>query len=224
MGDQGSARTVQPTVETEQALLTGAGESLLIGIDEVGRGALAGPVSIGAVALDIRCIQLEDLIPPGIRDSKTLSAKRRRELVPTICSWVRAYAVTHVPAERIDQVGIIRALGEGALASVLAVQRDTGQSISVVLLDGRHDFLGPLDDSIPVRTVVKGDGSCMSIAAASILAKVQRDELMGQLHEEYPHYGWDKNVGYGTAQHRRAISAHGITPLHRASWQLNPLT
>jgi ribonuclease HII len=196
----------------------------LVGVDEVGRGALAGPVSIGAVAIDTTCIQRDDVIPAGIRDSKALSTKRRRELVPLIESWAHAYAVSHVPAERIDQVGIIRALGEGARDAVRAIQRDSGRAITVVLLDGRQNFLAPVDDSIPVETVVKGDASCISIAAASILAKVQRDELMGHLHEEYPQYSWNKNVGYGTAQHQRAIATHGITPLHRASWRLTPLS
>jgi ribonuclease HII len=215
-------RPTQPTAETERAMLAGGGDGLVIGVDEVGRGALAGPVSIGAVAIDSTCIAREDVIPSGIRDSKVLSAKRRRELVPLIESWVHAHAVTHVPAERVDQVGIIRALGEGARDAVRAIQRDSGRAITVVLLDGRHDFLAPVDDAIPVCTVVKGDASCISIAAASILAKVQRDELMSQLHQEYPHYGWNKNVGYGTAQHQRAIATHGITPLHRASWRLTP--
>lgn len=205
-----------PSLDLERELLTGDATRIVIAIDEVGRGALAGPVTIGAVAIDA---QTPDA-PTGVRDSKALSAKRRQALVPAVHAWVLAACVVDVPAERIDEGGIVRALGEGAVQAVRQVQADLASSSSVVLLDGHHDFVSPVDDSFLVRTVVKGDATCASIAAASIIAKVHRDALMNALDAELPHYGWKRNVGYGTAEHRRAISEFGASVHHRRSWRL----
>lgn len=203
-----------PTLELERRLLDD--HRVLIAIDEVGRGALAGPVSIGAVALNASAGEA----PGGVRDSKALSAARRRALAPAVIDWARASTVVDVPATRIDEVGIVRALGEGAMAAAITVLAATPIDEAIVLLDGHHDFLGPLDRSWRVRTVVKGDATCASIAAASIIAKVHRDEVMCQLHESFPHYGWDRNVGYGTKEHRRALHDFGTCVHHRRSWRL----
>ena len=203
-----------PTLDLERRLLDD--HRVVIAVDEVGRGALAGPVSIGAVALDATTGEA----PDGVRDSKALSAARRRVLAPAVITWARASTVVDVSSTRIDEVGIVRALGEGARAAATTVLEATPIEEAIVLLDGHHDFLSPLDSSWRVRTVVKGDATCTSIAAASIIAKVHRDQVMTELHHAFPHYGWDRNVGYGTKEHRRALHDVGICVHHRRSWRL----
>ena len=203
-----------PTLDLEWSLLAVPGEGVVIGVDEVGRGALAGPVTVGAVAVDRTCGKP----PTDIRDSKALSPKRRQEACPAIRGWAIDAAVVHIAAERIDDVGITQALGEGAARAVESISE--GRDVGSVLLDGRHDFITPVDARWSVRTVIKGDATCISIAAASILAKEERDGLMRDLHVSYPVYGWDRNVGYGTAGHRTAIATHGVTTIHRRSWNL----
>lgn len=205
-----------PTLDFERRLLAEGSTDVVIAIDEVGRGALAGPVSIGAVAIGAHT----DDAPAGVRDSKALSAKRREELAPVVCGWAMASVVVDVPASRIDAAGIMRALGEGAAQAARDLTKSTAARSAIVVLDGHHDFLSPIDDSWPVHTVVKGDVTCASIAAASIVAKVHRDALMCKLHEELPHFGWDRNAGYGTQQHRRALIECGVSVYHRRSWRL----
>lgn len=205
-----------PDLELERRLLLATPGAVVIAIDEVGRGALAGPLSIGAVAIDASTA----IAPEGVRDSKSLSARRRESLVATIGSWARASTVVDVPANRIDAVGILRALGEGAVAAASMIRTECEADSASILLDGNHDFVRAVDDSWDVHTVVKGDVTCASIAAASILAKVHRDALMRELHESFPHYAWDRNVGYGTAEHRRALVEFGVSVQHRKSWRL----
>lgn len=204
-----------PNLELERRLLAAAPGVVVIAIDEVGRGALAGPVSLGAVAITDAATT-----PEGVRDSKSLSARRRESLVTTIVSWVAASTVVDVSANRIDQVGIVRALGEGAAAAASAVLAACGAGRAIVLLDGNHDFVSPVDDSWDVRTVIKGDATCASIAAASVIAKVQRDALMRELHSSLPHYSWHRNAGYGTAEHKRALERFGVSEHHRRTWRL----
>lgn len=205
-----------PNLDIERGLLAESSAQVLIAIDEVGRGALAGPLTIGAVAIDVHTPET----PDGVRDSKALSAKRRAEIAPQVREWAAASVVVDVPAERIDEVGIVRALGEGAVQAVHAVLANVSCASLIVLLDGHHDFVTPVDDSFFVRTVVKGDATCASISAASIIAKVHRDSLMVDLHDEFPVYGWSRNVGYGTSEHRRAIHEFGVSVHHRRSWRL----
>ena len=199
--------------------LLDAGALRVIGIDEVGRGALAGPVSVAAVAVEIRTPDP----PAGLDDSKKLSATRRAALLERITAWAVAYSVVHVPAARIDEVGIMMALGEGAHEALVSLNHDAVSPVNnddAVLLDGKHNFLTPVCADHRVRMVVGGDARCASIAAASIVAKQARDALMRELHREFAMYGWDRNVGYGTAAHRRAIEAHGACKYHRHSWRL----
>lgn len=205
-----------PTLEFERRLLADGATDVIIAIDEVGRGALAGPVTIGAVAIGAHT----EGPPVGVRDSKALSAKKREELAPVVRAWVLASAVVDVPASRIDETGIIRALGEGAAQAARNLNQSTTASSAIIVLDGHHDFLSPIDDSWPVHTVVKGDAKCASVAAASIIAKVHRDALMRELHQELPQFGWDRNAGYGTQQHRSALIEYGVSVYHRRSWQL----
>jgi ribonuclease HII len=223
----------RPDLRQERALLR-AGACVVVGMDEVGRGALAGPVSVGVVAVDART----RACPPGVADSKLLSPPARERLLPAIGRWGLARAVGHATPAEIDAVGIIAALrlaGRRALAA-LPVRPD------VVLLDGSHDWLsgprqgglfevdrlehvqlagalGELADVV-VRTRVKADRSCASVAAASVLAKCERDALMVRVAADHPAYGWAENKGYGAPEHLAALRELGPTPLHRCSWRL----
>jgi len=208
-----------------ETTLWDAGARLVAGIDEVGRGALAGPVSVG-VAVLTRCTTW----PTGLADSKELSRKAREALATVIPDFGVGRAVGHASAAEIDEHGIIAALrlaGMRALASLAA----DGIVPDAILLDGRHDWLTPpaadlfSDDAghgavAPVTMVVKGDRLCASIAAASIVAKVERDELMRAAHVSHPAYGWEGNKGYGAAGHMAALRELGPSPLHRVSWKL----
>ncbi|MBX7501936.1 ribonuclease HII [Qipengyuania sp. YG27] len=192
---------------------TGLGAApLIIGVDEAGRGPLAGPVVAAAVVLCKPC-------PAGLDDSKRLSSKRRAELEPQIrarCGW--GLAVVE-PAE-IDRINIFQAT---MLAMTLAVARlveALGCEPSQVLIDGNMTPHGRHPDWrwAQARPIVGGDGKEKCIGAASILAKEHRDRLMRAAAEAHPHYGWDRNMGYGTAEHMAALRTHGPTPLHRRSF------
>ena len=209
-----------------ETTLWDAGARVVVGIDEVGRGALAGPVSVGVAAVS-RC----DAWPAGLADSKRLSAAVRTELVPAITTFTLAHAVGHASAQEIDRVGIVAALRVAGLRALAAMAR-SGVVADAVLLDGSHDWLSApaLDlfaadaaDSVevpPVTMVVKGDDRCASIAAASILAKVERDAMMEAAHDDHPAYGWAANKGYGAQSHLAALRELGPSPLHRVSWKL----
>jgi len=204
--------------------MAAAGRGPVAGCDEVGRGAWAGPVSVGLVVVDPG----GGPPPPGLRDSKLLTPARRSALVPAIDQWVVASAVGHAEAAEIDRWGLVVALR-------LAACRALGQlatAPAVVLLDGTHDWLaGPVPPSEPggmpaawpaaieVVTEAGADRRRASVAAASVLAKVARDELMRQRAGRYPGYGWEANKGYGTAAHRCALASRGPSPEHRTSWQ-----
>ncbi|MEY9777353.1 ribonuclease HII [Arthrobacter sp. MW3 TE3886] len=216
-----------PTLDYERRFRS-SGARLLAGIDEVGRGALAGPVSVGIAVVDLQ----QQKLLADVRDSKLLKVADRERLVPLVRDWSVASAVGHASATEIDELGIIAALrlaGNRAWFAVLAA----GVRPEVVLLDGSHNWLSPdlqpslFDDApaepgcdAPVHTLVKADMQCLSVAAASIIAKVERDAMMCELHTQYPAYGWDVNKGYGTAAHKEALRAGGPTPYHRVSWQL----
>lgn len=196
-----------------------AGAQIVAGIDEVGRGALAGPVSVGVVAL-APC----DGWPEGLADSKELTPAARAALGPTLASFGIARSVGHATAAEIDRVGIIAALRLAALRALEMVG-----PVDAVLLDGKHDWLSAPPPTLldlepapapPVTMVIKGDRLCASVAAASVLAKVERDALMVAAHADYPHYGWDGNKGYGAQSHLEALRVHGPCELHRRSWSL----
>ncbi len=246
--------------------LLASGHRLVAGMDEVGRGALAGPVSVGVVVVD----QSTGRIPAGLRDSKLLPAHVRQRLCEPIRRWCRASAVGHADAAEIDEVGLTAALrlaGKRALAAVIA----QGVHPSAVILDGHHDWLTgtaprgappaapdpdihgaspapaaafeqadallPLTD-VPdaaptgtwpgwfageapvVHTRIKADLQCASVAAASVLAKCERDELMVNLHQEHPEFAWAENKGYAAPEHMNALRMHGPTRWHRRSWAL----
>lgn len=226
-----------PTLRQERAVLA-SGARLVAGMDEVGRGALAGPVSVGVVVVDART----RTAPKGLADSKLLTAGAREALVPALRRWAVAHAVGHASSAEIDEHGIIAALrlaGRRALSQVRAVCGDVDQ----VLLDGSHDWLSspgmdlfeaagfdategagpelpPVLREPPVRTMVKADLRCASVAAASVLAKVERDGILTGLAAEHPAFGWDRNKGYSAPAHLAALRRHGPTELHRRSWSL----
>lgn len=184
-------------------------DRLEAGCDEVGRGCLAGPVVAAAVILPA------DFLHPHLNDSKQMSEKRRKELEAIIKADAIAWHVTFIDPEKVDEINVLNASFLGMEESVKKLNRQPEH----LLIDG-NKFRTTLN--IPFDCVIKGDGKYGSIAAASILAKTARDDYMRELHKEYPHYGWDRNVGYPTAQHRAGIKEHGPTPYHRKSFKLLP--
>ncbi len=182
-----------------------AGKALVCGVDEVGRGPLAGPVVAAAVILN------PSSVPAGLDDSKKLTAKKREALFDIIQEAAVAYAIAEASVEEIDELNILE-------ASMLAMRRAVAAlpvSAEAVLVDGNRN---PGFGDLPTSTLIKGDGRSLSIAAASILAKVFRDRLMAKLSESYPDYGWAQNAGYGVAKHRRALELVGVSPHHRRSF------
>lgn len=209
-----------PRLTLERALLRE--RPYVIALDEVGRGALAGPVAVGAVLLDERGARRR--IPQGLRDSKLVTQARRPEVADRAASWASASAVGWASAGEIDEVGIIRALGLAAVRALAALPLPADPADqAVVVLDGNHDYVTSVSaQRLTVRTVVKADRDCASAAAASVIAKVARDRLMAQLHEDAPVYDWARNKGYASAEHRAAIDRHGLSEQHRASWAIGP--
>ena len=179
------------------------------GCDEAGRGCLAGSVFAAAVILP------PDFYHPLLNDSKQMTERRREQLRVIIEREALAWSVQEVTAERIDKINILNASIEGMNMAVKAL----GVRPEYIVIDGNR-FHTDLD--IPWKTIVKGDGKYANIAAASVLAKTHRDEYMMRLAEEYPMYGWAKNKGYPTREHRLAIREHGMTPYHRLSFNLSP--
>lgn len=202
-----------PTLRLERDLLRDlpAG-ARLAAIDEVGRGALAGPVAVGVVVMSADA----PAAPRGVRDSKDCPPAQRRALVPRIRSWALSCAVGMATSREIDERGIVGALSLSAARALNTI----GDAPQVILLDGKHDWIAPVGGAIPVVTRVGGDRQCAAVAAASILAKVMRDDLMARLSASYPAYGWDSNRGYAAPHHVAAIERLGTTPHHRLSWRL----
>ena len=217
-------------------------DRLEAGCDEAGRGCLAGPVYAAAVILPL---DIEQRIASGqsglalLNDSKQLTEKQRYALRPIIEREALAWAVGVCDNHEIDQMNILRASIEAMHRAISGLWADEGNPAlerlgrvdgrvlrggrrvkpEMLLVDGNRFYAY---DGIPHQTIVKGDGKMMSIAAASILAKTYRDDLMTQLHGQYPHYAWDVNKGYPTKAHRLGIAQHGVTPYHRMSYQLLP--
>ena len=200
-----------PTLDVERQLFT-TGARIIVGIDEVGRGAIAGPVTIGAVAIDAS----RTSFPDGLADSKLLTPKRREAMDPLVREWAVAHATGSATAAEIDRIGIVSALGLAASRALSSL----GIAPDVLIIDGNTPFLveEPAGPRILMR--IKADQDCASVAAASVIAKVERDALMVRLHADHPEYGWDGNKGYGAAVHTDAIRTHGVTQYHRTSWNL----
>lgn len=189
--------------EIEQSLYD-QGFQVVCGVDEAGRGPLAGPVCAASVILP------SGLEIPGLNDSKKLTDKKRRELMPIIKEQAIAWGIGFATHEEIDEINILQATFlamERALAQ-LAVKAD------IALIDGNREK----DFGLPVKTVVKGDSLSANIAAASVLAKVTRDDLMVEMAAEYPQYGFEIHKGYGTKAHYAALTQYGASPIHRMSF------
>ena len=184
--------------------LTAQGITAICGVDEAGRGPLAGPVCAAAVILP------RDLEIPGLTDSKKLTDKKRRELMPVIKEKAVAYGIGFASEKEIDEINILQ-------ATFLAMQRALDQLAvkpDLALIDGNREK----DFGLPVKTVVKGDSLSANIAAASVLAKVTRDDIMVVLAEEYPQYGFEIHKGYGTKAHYEALRQYDASPIHRMSF------
>lgn len=181
-------------------------DGIVCGLDEVGRGPLAGPVVAACVVIP-KDKRMLDFISE-IQDSKKLSAKKREELYDKITTHF-PYAIAEITPEEIDDINILQ-----ASLKAMKIAHDTLDNIEYALVDGNK---APQLSS-HTMTVVKGDSKSKTIAAASIIAKVHRDRIMLALSKQYPHYGWSNNSGYPTKQHRAAIQEHGITPHHRKSF------
>ena len=186
-----------------------SGDKIEAGCDEVGRGCLAGPVVAAAVILPL------DYKHKLLTDSKLLSKKKRELIRKDILNDAIEYAIAEISNEEVDKVNVLK-------ASIIGMHRaldQLAQRPELILVDG-NKFI-PYSN-IPHHCIVKGDGKYLSIAAASILAKTYRDDLMEKLSFSYPEYGWERNVGYPTKEHRNAIDKYGITPYHRKSFRLLP--
>lgn len=180
------------------------GVNVICGVDEAGRGPLAGPVCAAAVILPA------NLEIPGLTDSKKLTDKRRRELFPLIKEKAISYGIGFASEQEIDEINILQ-------ATFLAMERALAQlevRPELALIDGNREK----DFGIPVKTVVKGDSLSANIAAASILAKVTRDDVMLALAEDYPQYGFEIHKGYGTKAHYEALREYGASPVHRSTF------
>ena len=184
-------------------------ELIEAGCDEAGRGCLAGSVFAAAVILP------PDFYHPLLNDSKQMTERRRNELRTIIEREAIAWHVAEVTAERIDQINILNASIEGMNIALKALTTRP----EYIVIDGNRFHT---DLTTPWRTIVKGDGKYANIAAASVLAKTHRDEYMMRIAEEYPMYGWSKNKGYPTREHRLAVREHGLSPYHRKTFNVAP--
>ncbi|MDR1961570.1 MAG: ribonuclease HII [Gracilibacteraceae bacterium] len=188
-----------------EKLLWQQGFTAVAGVDEAGRGPLAGPVMAGA------CILPRDFDLTDLNDSKKLSADKRERLCARIKAEAAAWAVGRAEAEEIDRINILQATKLAMTRALYALSL----APDYVLIDGRDRLAA----NVPQRVLIGGDGLCASIAAASILAKVERDGYMAELHQVYPYYGFDRHKGYGTEAHMRALAQHGLCPEHRMSFR-----
>ena len=194
------------------------GTTSIAGIDEAGRGPLAGPVVVACVVMP------RDSMIEGVNDSKKVSEKKREKLYDLIIEEALGYGVGIISQEEIDRINILNATKEGLTNAIKDLEKDLKQKNrefekpEIILVDA----LTKIDtDHIPYKSIIKGDAKSYSIAAASIIAKVTRDRIMRQWAEVYPMYGFEKHKGYGTAMHISAIKEYGLCPLHRRSFVKN---
>ncbi len=206
------------------------GAKLVAGMDEVGRGCLAGPVYVGITVLN-KELALDELLPEGLTDSKELTKDQRETLLPQVKSWVLEHSIGQASNSEIDEIGLTRALrraGRRALNSLV-------NKPDYLILDGKHNWLmpeketldifneevddGPISANMKIINLIKADLICSSVAAASIVAKVARDKVMDDLSKEFPDYSWHENKGYAAAEHLLAIKKYGPTKYHRISWK-----
>jgi len=232
----------EPDLATERALWR-RGHRVVAGVDEVGRGAWAGPLTVGVALVGVpegdgtigdgrRLPPTRRRVPPGLRDSKMLAEARREEVFALVTRWCTAWAVGHAEAVECDEIGMTAALRLATARAFAALP--AGLAPDAVVIDGPMDFVTPpsqgslaLGDDVPeghqwwspeVRTEVDGDARCASVAAASVLAKVTRDRIMREQAPNFPAFDFDRNKGYPSPSHQRALCGYGLTALHRRSW------
>jgi ribonuclease HII len=218
-----------PSLRIEREMLRSRGIRWLASVDEVGRGALGGMVTVGVVLIDLDTPSA----PSGVRDSKLLTPAARERLVPRLRRWAPSWAVAHASAQEIDDLGILRALRLAGERAFTQLHHEPDH----VLLDGSYDWitrpapalfdedgsLADLDAAPPAYSVtvrVKADMTCSSVAAASVLAKTTRDAIMVELAHEHPAYGFEIHKGYASPEHREALESHGPCVQHRRSWSI----
>jgi ribonuclease HII len=212
-----------PSLNLENELWA-KGSRFVIGMDEVGRGAIAGPVAVGVAILDRHDPKAHIPWPKKLCDSKLISEKVRNEIVGPVADWVLTSAVGMVPASRIDSHGIVDALataGASALAQILEdieLRQEIIQDGAVIILDGSHNWIGPKVSGIEVVLRAKADRDCVSVAAASVIAKVARDNLMIEMAETVPGYGLAGHKGYASTSHIEAVRSLGPSFEHRVTW------
>ena len=211
-----------PTLQTESRLFE-RGNRFVIGIDEVGRGAIAGPVAVGLSLIDKLNPALSSW-PEKLQDSKLMTPKSRAEITEPLESWVDGFAIGYSSNEEIDKSGIseaLRSAASRALNELLAsgsVRSKVASEGAVILLDGSQNWLGKQAAGLEVDLQVKADTACVSVAAAAVLAKVKRDALMEAHDGTYPEYGFAGHKGYASAAHIQALRTHGPSAIHRLTW------
>jgi len=216
----------RPTLAFENNLFS-RGAKLIARMDEVRRGCLAGPVSVGVAVINIECVNP----PENLADSKLLTHEQREELLPLVKTWVKDFAVGHASNDEIDQIGLTRALRRAGRRALAQLETKPDH----LILDGKHNWLlpeketqnmfeqefddGALSADLKIITQIKADLTCASVAAASIVAKTIRDQMMSELSKEFPNYFWADNKGYAAPEHLEAIKTWGATKYHRVSWK-----
>jgi ribonuclease HII len=211
-----------PSLDSERRIFE-RGNRFVIGIDEVGRGAIAGPVAVGVSLIDKANPNLESW-PEKLQDSKLMTAKSRSEITQPLMDWVSSHAVGFSANTEIDELGISEALRLAAgraldeLFKVATFRKLIAEDGAVILLDGSQNWLGKVSYGLDVNLQVKADTNCVSVAAAAVLAKVTRDSLMQDLDQQYPGYGIAGHKGYASAAHITALRTLGPSAIHRVTW------
>jgi ribonuclease HII len=212
-----------PSLNLERELWA-SGARFVIGMDEVGRGAIAGPVAVGVAILDSQDPRVNQPWPSNLKDSKLLSEKARNAILEPVQSWVQGCAVGMASAKEIDDKGIVSALALSAgraldsLLSDARLRQQIAQFGAVIILDGSHNWLGAKASGIPVMVKTKADRDCVSVAAASVISKVERDNLMIDLAESFAEFGFAGHKGYASEAHIQAIRSSGPSSQHRITW------
>jgi ribonuclease HII len=212
-----------PSLKLERELWA-SGARFIIGMDEVGRGAIAGPVAVGVALLDRLDSRVESPWPGNLMDSKLLSEKARNQILEPIQAWVSGYAVGMASANEIDNHGIVQSLAISAgraleqMLTDAALRQAIAQDGAIIILDGSHNWLGVKASGIPVIVRTKADRDCVSVAAASVISKVRRDNLMIELSREYSAFGFEGHKGYASEAHIQALKSVGPSTEHRHTW------
>jgi ribonuclease HII len=206
-----------PTTQLERRLLSDGAE-FVIGLDEVGKGAWAGPLVIGAAVLSREVVDADDGAQRlgGARDSKQIAEKKREAMFDVVASGCAAWSIGAASHQECDELGMNEAQRLAARRALAALGNAVEVARATAIIDGRWDFVSP--HVARVETMVKADASVLSVAAASVLAKVSRDRLMRELSLEHPHWSFATNKGYPCPKHRQGLVEHGVSAIHRVSW------